>query len=113
MANQFNLLPNYTTPLTVERNISKDWYFFFAGLFRGLAPGNVTDVTLTGSPFTFTAPAKGFVVVTGGTVSSVEFSRDNTTFYPMGATSGSFTLGAADLLRVTYTVPPTMVFVPT
>ena len=109
---QFNSLPNYPVPLVIGRNTGKDWYFFFSGLFKGLAPAAETPITLTGSPFTFTAPVRGFVIVQGGTVSLVEFSRDGTTFYNYGTTAGPFPLSAADRLRITYTVLPTMIFVP-
>lgn len=112
---QLNNLPNYPTPIIVgrERTTSKDWYFFFAGLFQGLAPEAEVAVTLTGSPFTFSAPRKGTLIVNGGTVSAVEFSRNGTTFYTTGATAGMFTVNKSDLLRITYAVAPTVTFVPT
>lgn len=110
---QFNNLPKYDIPLIIKGVTSKDWYLFFTGVFRGLPPANVSPVTLTGSPFTYTATNKCVVLLSGGTVSLVEFSRDGTTFYNTGETAGQFTLCAADLLRVTYTVAPTMTAVPT
>lgn len=113
MANQFNVLPNYNVPLMAGPVTSKDWYFFWAGLFRGLAPGNVLPVTPGASPYTYSSPAKGFVLISGGTVSLVEFSRDGVTYYATGQTSGQFTLSAQDFLRVTYSVAPTMTYVPT
>lgn len=113
MAQQFNLVPNFNVPLLIQGVTSKDWYFFFTGLFRGLAPSNVETVVLGTSPYTYTADSKGFLLVTGGTVSLIEFSRDGTTFYTMPTTSGQFTMNAADQLRITYTVAPVTVFVPT
>src|SRR6267154_3642749 len=109
---QFNALPNYPTPLLTGMNTTKEWYFLFAGLFRGLAPGNEIPLTPDPSPYTYSAPAKGFVIISGGTVSAVAFSRDGTTYYAVGQTAGQFTLSAQDFLKVTYTVAPTMVFVP-
>jgi len=113
VANQFNKLPNFTTPLSDGKVTLKEWYFFWAGLFRGLPPGNVEPLTLDPSPFIFSAPAKGFVLLSGGTVSAVAFSRDGVTYYATGETAGQFTLSAQDFLRVTYSVAPTMTFVPT
>lgn len=113
MPQQFNSLPNYPVRLIEGSYTNKDWYFFWVGLFSGLAPGAVIPVTPGASPYTFTAPSKGFVLLTGGTVSAVEFSRDGTTFYSYGTTSGQFQLNKADRIRITYTVIPTMTFVPT
>ena len=66
------------------------------------------------SPFTFqnTTGRSITVIVTGGTVSAVAFSRDNVTFYGVGSTSGVFWLSPNDRLRVTYTVAPTLTLVP-
>lgn len=109
---QLNRLPQFGQPLETNKITSRDWYFFWAGLWRGLAPELETPVTLTGSPFTYTAPRRGSLIVSGGTVSQIRFSRDGTTFYNVGATAGMFALSAADRLEVTYSVAPTLTFVP-
>ncbi len=112
-AGQFNQLPNYPVPLEQGRNITKDWYFFWAGLFRGLAPENVAAITLGASPYVYTAPRGGRVIVNGGTVTALEFSRDGgTTYYNCGVTAGVIPLNATDFLRITYAVAPTVTFVP-
>lgn len=113
MAQQFNSIPTYQVDLIQGRVTASPWYFFWQGLFRGLAPGAEIPVTPGASPYTYTAAVKGFMIVSGGTVSAVSFSRDGTTFYNYGLTSGPFPLNAADRIRVTYTVAPTMTFVPT
>lgn len=111
---QFNTLPNYPVPLVDHGNTGRDWYRFFAGIFRGLAPGNVEPVTLTGSPYVYSATRRGSLIVEGGTVSSVEFSRDGgTTYYDVGTVAGMFTVNASDLIRITYAAAPTVTFVPT
>ena len=73
-------------------------------------------VTLTpgASPWTYQSPFGGDVrlLVAGGTVSALDFSRDNVTFYPMGVVAGQITLSQNDFLRVTYTVAPTVTAVP-
>ena len=80
-------------------------------------PGRIilpSGITVGASPFTYqntnTYPAD--VIVSGGTVSAIAFSRDNATFYTTGLTSGMFALSPYDFLRVTYTVAPTMTLVP-
>lgn len=112
MAQQFNSLPNFNVPLDIKGITSKDWYFFWANLFNGLPPGNETALTVGASPYTYTAGVRGSLLVSGGTVSAIAFSRDGSTFYSTGQTAGMFPLSARDRLRVTYTVTPTMVFIP-
>ena len=72
----------------------------------GVAPG--------ASPYTYqnTSGRPGDMIVSGGAVSAIAFSRDNATFYSVGTVSGVFPLSAYDFLRVTYTVAPTMTFIP-
>lgn len=114
MANQLNNLPVFPTPLIENKATNKDWYFFFAGLFQGLAPEPESAVDLDASPAIFTAPRGGFLIIQGGTVSLVEWSRDGVTFYNTAQTQGIFPLSSTDQLQITYSVLPTAVtFVPT
>jgi hypothetical protein len=113
MASQFNTIPNYPVELARGRSTTKDWYFFWSGLFRGLAPGNVEEVTVGASPYVYSAIRRGSMIVAGGTVSLIEFSRDGTIFYDVGTIAGMFTLNASDQLRVTHAGVPDMTFVPT
>lgn len=110
---QFNTIPTFQVSLSEGRNTKKDWYFFWNGLFRGLPPGNVVEVTPGASAYVYSAAVKGSLIVAGGTVTLIEFSRDGTMFYDVGVTAGMFTLNASDQLRVTYAVAPDMTFVPT
>ncbi len=112
MAIQHNTLPNFNVPLQKNGVTSKDWFFFWSNLFSGLSPGDESGITAGASPFTYSAPVKGSVIVSGGTVSAIAFSRDGITFYTTGQTAGMFPLNAQDRLRVTYTVLPTLTFVP-
>lgn len=110
---QFNNLPDFNVPLQNKGITGKDWFFFWANLFSGLPPGNEISLTVGASPYTYAADVKGSLIVSGGTVSAIAFSRDGITFYATGQTAGMFTLNARDSLRVTYTVLPIMTFVPT
>lgn len=109
---QFNSMPTFKTMLLNGNLTTKDWYFFWSGLFRGLPPGNVEPYTPGASPDTYSAAKRGSMIVDGGTVTTIEFSRDGTTFYDVGVVAGPIPLSAADQLRVTYAVAPTMTFVP-
>lgn len=112
MAQQFNKLPQFMQPLMERGVTSKDWYFYFAGLFRRLAPGAESSVTVGASPYEYSPAVGGSVIVSGGTVSQIRFSRDGSTWYDTGATAGMFALSAADRLEITYAVLPTVTFVP-
>lgn len=109
---QLVTLPNYPVPLAQKGNTTKDWYFFWSGLYKGLPPALPLPVTLGASPFIYTAPQRGFLIITGGTVSAVAYSRDGVTFFATGQTAGMFPLSASDVLRITYSVVPTVTFIP-
>lgn len=74
-------------------------------------------------PFSIAPPVSGVaygntlaypisVVVSGGTVSAITFSRDNATYYTVGSTSGMILLSPGDYIKIVYTVVPTMVGIP-
>ena len=66
------------------------------------------------SPFTYinTTGYPADVIVSGGGVSLLEFSRNGVTFFSTGSFYGMFTLSPYDRLRVTYQTPPQMTLVP-
>jgi predicted Rossmann-fold nucleotide-binding protein len=61
------------------------------------------------SPFTYTAPDPGRVVVQGGTVTLIEVGRQGT-FVLAGVIAGVLPVSRGDQVRVTYAVAPTMTF---
>lgn len=111
MTTQWRAVPTYTTPLSIKETIASAWYRWFQDTETGKPPSDVTTITVTASPFTYTATRKGFVILTGGTVSLIGFTR--TTAVATGLTAGIFPLAAGDMLKVTYSGLPTMTFVPT
>jgi hypothetical protein len=92
---------------------SASWYRYFTQNELGTPPSNELPIVVAGSPFSYTANMKGFVIISGGTVSSVMFSRTAGVFYSTGQTSGVFPMAQNDVLSVAFTAPPSMVFVPT
>jgi hypothetical protein len=52
------------------------------------------------------------VVVSGGTVSAIDISRNGSTYYATGETAGIFHLEPDDYLKVTYSSTPTMTKIP-
>lgn len=107
-----NNLPKFEIPLAEGRATNKGWYFFWQGLFSGLAPAREAPVTAGSSPFTYQAPQRGFLIVQGGTISLIQWSRDGITNYTTGVTAGCFPLSLSDRLVITYTVTPNLTFVP-
>ena len=75
-----------------------------------VAPSNIT---VTASPFAYqnTGLYDADVIINGGTVTQIEFSRDNSTFYTIGTTQGMVRLSPNDRVVVTYLSAPTMTLV--
>lgn len=66
------------------------------------------------SPWTFqnTNTYDVSIVVQGGTVSAISYSRDGITFVPLGVVAGMLWVSKADYLKVVYTVAPTVSEIP-
>jgi hypothetical protein len=91
------------------QKVARDWAAWFQGVTGG---GKITTLTAGVSPYTYqnTSNSKQQIIVTGGTVSSVQYSRDNLTFYVLPAYQ--IVLFPGDYLKITYTVAPTLVIAP-
>lgn len=103
-------IPTYDQDIRQGNKTSSVWYRFFQGLFNGTPPGIEATVTLGATPYTYTAPSGGFLLVRGGTVTAIQLTRSLTTL--TGLTSGLFPLSQGDQLTITYTVLPTVIFYP-
>jgi len=68
-------------------------------------------VTVGVSPYTYLAERDGTLVVQGGTVSQIAYVR-NTGSINLGITAGPIPLLMADAITITYTVLPTVSFLP-
>lgn len=112
MSGRFTTIPTYEQSLTEKGNTARPWYVFFQNLYTGNPPAAESTITPTASPFTYTAARKGFLIVQGGTLGLVSFSRGGVTNHNTGATQGAFPLSAGDSLVITYTAAPTLTFVP-
>jgi hypothetical protein len=104
-------LPNSESALSKQGRLSIGWFRFMSSTHAGIPPAEEGPVTLTTSPFTYTAARKGSVIVQGGTVSMLQWAR-TTANYNIGATAGMFHLAAGDSLIITYTGAPTVTFAP-
>ena len=72
------------------------------------APAGVA-VSPSCSPYTWTAPSDGVLIVSGGTVSLVEVGR-GAAFYAAGLVGGLIPVSAGDKVRMTYVVAPAATF---
>ena len=108
---QYRSVPTYEQPVMMDKVTSAIWYRYFQANGLGQPPDNESVVKVTASPFTYTAARKGFMIVTGGTVSLIQIGR--VAFYSTGQTVGTFPLAQGDMLKVTYSGLPTMTFFPT
>lgn len=79
-----------------------------------MALGGRNVVSLNGSPATLqnTLPSRIMVLISFGTVTSIEFSRDGVVFDLIGLLAGQFFLNSGDWLRITYLLAPTIVYYP-
>ena len=115
-------MPHFRSAPTFDQDIlapnpsgaktTASWYRFFQDLSLGTPSSAETPVTVQASPFMYQAPAGGQVLVSGGTVTDISYSRTAGTFYSTGQTAGVIPVSANDILKVTYTGVPTMVFFP-
>lgn len=71
-------------------------------------------LTVGASPYTYIndtgAPVD--VMISGGGISKLQFTRNGSSFYSTGSFYGMFTLSPWDAVKVTYVAAPTMVVVP-
>lgn len=109
---EYRTVPTFTQRLTAkDGSTSSAWYRLLQALHLGAPPAAEAAITPSGSPFAYTAPAGGFLIVTGGTVSSITFTR--TSQHNTNQTSGLFPVAQGDVVTVTYSATPTVTFVPT
>lgn len=88
--------------------IDPNWWLFLLNVPLPQAP---QSVTVTASPFIYTAVAYGLLSIIGGTVSAIVIIRQGTTV-PTGITSGLIQLARQDQVKVTYSAVPTINFLP-
>ena len=112
MSQQLNRMPDVAQPLSPKGTTASGWYRFWQGLWSGTPTGNVSVVTPISSPFTYAAPVGGTLIVNGGVVSQVRYSRDGANLYVTGQTQGMFPLSQGDQVWITYSVPPILTFAP-
>lgn len=82
---------------------------------NGISYGPRTSILFNGSPTAFQnmTSTRIMVLLNGGSVSLIEFSRDNVTYDSVGGLlSGDFFLNPWDWLRISYALAPTGIYYP-
>ena len=103
------IVPNSNQPLVDKGGfITPVWQRFFGALLG--SPAAISPVTVSASPTSFTASQRGVVGISGGTLTAVSLTRAGTTV-TLG-TSRSITVANGDTVTVSYSVAPTINFIP-
>ena len=69
-------------------------------------------ITVTASPFAYTATQAGTVAVSGGTVSAISITRNSTVVPVAASTDHAVPVKTGDIVTVTYSGAPTMNYLP-
>ena len=90
----------------------RGWFIEVDEVINGMAGAVPADLTVSGSPFTYINGTKSAVtlLVNGGSVSSIQYSRNGVTFY--NVPSAVVSVFPGDQVRVTYSATPTITVVP-
>lgn len=91
---------------------SSDFYRFINAVRNALGVGSPQAAVATPSPMVYTSKASGYLAVAGGTVSKIEYSADGKSYFDTGMVSGLVPLQTATFARITYSVMPTLTFIP-
>ena len=104
-------LPAVTQPMVDPRTgvLTPEWVKHFAG--QQSQAGKIASVSVTASPFSYTANEIGHLHIKGGTVSSVTLVRARVSLLT-GQISGFFPMSPGDVISIVYTVAPTVSFIP-
>jgi len=79
-----------------------------------IAPPAFMDITVGTSPFQYTSEEPGNLYISGGTSSGITLTRgsDTITIFTSTAAPRLIPVAVADVVTVTYSVLPTMKFIP-
>jgi hypothetical protein len=103
-------------PMTDQKGSpTVNWWTFLLNTSQqafGSDPSPEITIPVSASPFTYTAPANGQVIVSGGVVSLIQYSKSNGAYYPTGQNGGVFQVLQFDRLQITYSVAPSVTFFP-
>lgn len=105
------LLPNQLSPL-VDRlgRIVRPWVQYLQQFTQ--APPNFMTITVSASPFEYLAAEPGNVALTGGTITGLVLTRGSNSINLGAGTDKLIPVSIQDILTVSYSVLPTINFIP-
>lgn len=78
----------------------------------GMSSRNAVTTTAGTSPYTYTAPCDGVIIVTGASISNIQYSRGSTST-TMGVAAGAFPVRGGDGIKISWLITaPTITFIP-
>lgn len=88
---------------------TRPWFLFLQSVNDSL-PANDKPIVITvgASPFAYMAPTTGTLVINGGTVSLINYTRSGVN---VTMTGGVIPISSGDTVTVTYSVVPSMTFI--
>jgi len=102
-------------PIKLEVTVKDPWWVdWFKRVSSRLGSGQAPQGIIPGaSPYVLQNATDWDqdIIVAGGTVSAIEYSQDNITYYNLGVVAGMFRLSPLDYIRITYTGAPTVTVV--
>ena len=101
--------PNNVPLVGDDKTVESIWSQFFTSLVAAAAPIDV--VNAGASPYSYTAGFPGNLLIQGGTVSNLTLTRARVSI-SLSATSGFVPLAQGDIVDITYSVIPTLWFIP-
>lgn len=103
-------LPNVQAPpLDGAGKFLAPWVRFFGALVSDPSP--VEPIALAASPFSAKAPADGHYLVTGGSGVGIVIGR-GTTALGTALSSGFVPMSKGDAILISFTIAPTVTFIP-
>lgn len=105
-----SIVPNSNQPIASDGGlVTPVWQRFFNGLTPSLDP--ISALPVSASPATYKAVQQGTVAISGGTLTAVALTR-GAVAVALGASQRIVPVGTGDVVTVTYSVAPTMNFIP-
>lgn len=114
MSQRVTEVPPWGTEMYRGSIMVSQWKGYMLALDKAVNGLQNPAATVSGaSPYTLqnTTSCDQLVMVAGGTVSSVVYSRDGSTFNNTGSVAGQFVVFPGDYLKITYSVAPTITVV--
>lgn len=114
MSQRITEVPPYDVPMYEDTGMITRWKGYWVALDLAINGTQVNAITVTGtSPITIQniMPCDQIYFTAGGAGVIIEYSRDGSTYFPTGVTSGQVIVFPGDFIRFAYTTLPTITVV--